>query len=413
MQDLRSTGLRSVKGYYRENRFLILVFILALVLRLVVLFAEGDRMFLGTDDDNYRESAEVLLRTGVLTYGGWPEPTVFIMPGYPVFLAVIFDLVGSISWLAVRLFQVIVSLVAIWFGAKLADYMGGRVVGLVTAMIMAVYPPNLTAPCFLMTEVLFTTLFLLSIFLFIRASESGENRWFLLTGFVLAVTTYFRPIGGPLPFIFAIYLYFKGWPWRLVFYKTFITGVVFLAVLSPWIIRNYIVYREFIPFTVSGGNPFLRGTYINGKITEKFPWVKGERILSDRAQMDYGRKRLVQGLRKDFKEYLRWYTVGKFKDFWAGPYYYKALTYLPVEMVNMFHRALLWTGVIGALLSLWQRKPAILLFGLICVYFTLLHMVYLTGPRYSFPVMQLVIVLSACSIVEGVKYLGLLCGRTD
>jgi len=73
--------------FWRENRVLLLILAGALILRLLVLFTEGNRMFLGTDDDNYRESAEILLRKGVLTYSGWREPTVFIMPGYPLILA--------------------------------------------------------------------------------------------------------------------------------------------------------------------------------------------------------------------------------------------------------------------------------------------------------------------------------------
>ena len=384
-----------VRRYLGQNWPVILILAAALALRLYVLYTQGNYMFLGTDDDNYRESAEILLHKGVLTYAGWREPTVFIMPGYPILLAGIFAVMGSTSWLAVRLFQVIVSIVALWFGIRLATHLGGRRVGIVAGILLAVYPPNLTTPCFLLTEGIFTCLLLASLFCFIKAEETRRYMWFVVTGVVLGLSDYFRPTSGLLPVVFGVYLVFRGYPLKRAVLGIGVMGTVMVVCLSPWIIRNYSIYREFIPSTVSGGNPFLRGTYIDGKITEKFPWVKGERILSDRAQMEYGKKRLVEGFRTNFRAYLYWYTVGKFTDYWGGPFYYKELTYLPVSWVNLFHRIVLVIGSGGLLLGVWRRRPLALLFLLVCAYFTLMHLLYLTGPRYSYPVMQLIIILAA------------------
>ncbi len=391
------------RQFRHKNRWLVLILIIALALRLFVLFTEGNRMFLGTDDDNYRESAEILLHKGVLTYAGWPEPTVFIMPGYPLVLAAVFAAAGSTSWLAVRLLQVVVSLVALWFAVKLGTRLGSRWVGILAGALLAVYPPNLTAPCFLMTEVIFTCLLLAGLWSFIRAEETDSTGRFILTGVILGLSSYFRPTSGLLPAVFGVYLLMRGYPWRRILYRLILMGVVLVLCLSPWIVRNYMIYKQVIPFTVSGGNPFLRGTYVNGEISEKFPWIEGNRILSDRAQMEYGRKRFITGFRTSFRTYLHWYTIGKFVDFWGDPYYYKELTYLPRDLVNKFHRFLLWSGVLGFILCLWRRNPLSLLFLLTCGYFTFLHLIYLTGPRYSYPVVQLMIILAAFLFVGGVK----------
>lgn len=391
----RGSSLLYSKRSRHEKAWMLLILTAALALRLFVLFTEGDRMFLGTDDDNYRESAEILLDTGVLTYGGWKEPTVFIMPGYPILLAGIFSLVGSTSWLAVRVFQVLLSLTQVWFGARLGFHLGGRSTGLLTAALLALYPPNLTAPSFLLTEVTFTCALLAALLSFLKAEEMGRVKWFALTGLALGLATYFRPTSGLLPVVFAGYLLIRRYPLRKIIYGTLIMGMIVAACLSPWITRNYILYREFIPFTVSGGNPFLRGTYINGEINEKFPWIKGDRSLSDRAQMEYGKERVVKGFQNDFGGYLYWYTVGKFTDLWAAPYYYKELTYLPAQQVNLVHRIILGAGLGGLVIGLWQFKRAALLFLSIIAYFTFVHLVYLSGPRYSYPVVQLVIILGA------------------
>jgi len=395
--------------FWRENWLLMLIMALALALRLFVLFTEGERMFLGTDDENYVESAEILLRTGMLTYGGWPGPTVFVMPGYPALLALVFFINGSTSWLAARLMQVAVSMAALWLAVKLGDRLGGRWVGLLTGLMLAVYPPNLTTPAFLMTEMVFTFSLLLTLYCFTLAAETGQTKWYVLTGVALALGTYFRPTGGPLPAVFFVCLLLRqGYDWKRVIYVVGVMGVILVLLLTPWIVRNHVHYKEFIPFTVAGGNPFLRGTYINGEIiipkndkSKRFPWVKDNHILSDRAQMEFAKKRLAEGFRKDFWGYLRWYTIGKFADYWSEPYYYRELSYLPAKPVQLFHNALLLTGAGGLILGLMRRKWAALTIVLVSGYFTFMHMIYLTGPRYGYPTMQLLAVLAAYGLIEG------------
>lgn len=409
-----------MKKFWRENWLLILIFALALSLRLYVLFTEGDRLYLGTDDKNYVKSAETLIRTGMLTYGGWPGPTVFVMPAYPFLLSSIFILAGSTNWLAVRLVQVVISLAALWFSVKLGERLGGRWVGLLTGLILAVYPPNLTAPAFLMTEVVFTFCLLLSVYCFDRAAESGELKWFIYTGAALGLETYFRPTAGLLPVVFFVYLLLcSGYSLKRAVYVTIVTGLVPVLLLSPWIIRNYRVFHEFIPFTVSGGNPLLRGTYIDDKIiippndpSKRFPQVKDNHVLTDRAQMKFAKKRLVEGFKTDFWGYLRWYTIGKFTDFWGGPYYYRELSYLPAPKVQAFHNLLLVAGVGGLLVSLLRRKYLAFLMLMVSAYFTFIHMVYLTGPRYGFPTVQLLAVLAAYALIEGGKVI-LAVGHTN
>ncbi len=395
------------KRFWRENALLMLIMTLALALRLFVLFTEGERMFLGTDDENYVESAEILLRTGMLTYGGWPGPTVFVLPGYPVLLGFVFVLAGSTSWLAARLMQVVVSMAALWLAIKIGGRIGGHRVGLLTGLILAVYPPNLTAPSFLMTEVVFAFSLLLTLYWFLLAAETGQTRWFILAGLAVGLSTYFRPTSGLLPAVFFVcLLLWGGYSWKQAVYSIGMMGIILVLMLSPWMVRNYIHFKEFIPFTVAGGNPFLRGTYINNEIivrnkSERFPWVEGDRILSDRAQMEFGKKRLAKGLQTDFWGYVRWYTIGKFVDFWGGPYYYRELKYLPAKTVQLFHNALLLIGAGGLLHGLLRRKSSVLMMFLVSAYFTFLHMVYLTGPRYGFPTVQLLAVLAAYGLYEG------------
>lgn len=401
----------SLARFRQEKGRELMILAFALALRLLVLFSEGDRMYLGTDDDNYRESAEILLSQGVLTYAGWGEPTVFIMPGYPVFLAGVFAAVGSTSWLAVRIVQVFISLAGVWFGMRFGTRIGGRATGTAAGLLLAVYPPNLTAPEFLLTETLFTTAFLAGLLFFLQGEERRGTGWFILAGVMLGLATYFRPTAGLLSVVFAGYLLLRRQPLKRIIYAAGVTGTVLFLCLTPWIIRNYMIYHEFIPFTVSGGNPFLRGTYIDNKIDGRLPWVKGDRILTDRAQMEYGRKRFKEGFAENPHRYLHWYTVGKFRSFWDGPYYYKELSYLPTRVVRIVHGILIWSGLAGVIMGLWRRKPPALLVLLVSGYFTVVHQLYLAVPRYAYPVVQLAIIMAAYFIVEAARSMVKICSR--
>lgn len=44
---------------------------------------------------------------------------------------------------------------------------------------------------------------------------------------------------------------------------TIIVIAVFSVVMSPWWIRNYVIFHRFIPFTMATGNPMDQGTFID------------------------------------------------------------------------------------------------------------------------------------------------------
>lgn len=402
MKQTESFGLIAGIKERRFNRnvlFIIILFV-AIALRIYLALTQGDYMFLGTDDDNYRESAQILLKRGVLTYGGWPEPTVFIMPGYPVFLAALFAVFGSPNLLAVRVAQVLISSVGLWIAMWLGWKLGGEKAAVLSGFLTAIYPSNLTAPLFIMTETLFTVMLMVSLWCLVKSKEQKNVMWLVFTGISVGISIYFRPTGGLLPLFFMPYFLINRFSIKDVIKNTLIIGGMGLLIISPWIIRNYLVYRQFIPFTVSSGNPFLRGTYLDDKISGKFPWIKGERILSDKAQMELGKKRFIEGFRLDFKRYLSWYTVGKFKKLWAEPYYYVPLTSLPASLVGKTHRMFMWIGLAGIILGSWRKNDLIILFLSVSTYFTIVHQLFLAAPRYSYPVVQLVLIAAGYASLE-------------
>ena len=119
---------------------LILLSVSALI-RFYTVFKYGSSLTLASDDLNYIKSAAVLLEEGRLVFHQYNEPTVFIMPGYPFFLAGIFALFGTglEGMQAVRLIQVILQVFSLYFIYRIAAYTFNRTAGIISLLLLTFY----------------------------------------------------------------------------------------------------------------------------------------------------------------------------------------------------------------------------------------------------------------------------------
>ncbi|WP_242855943.1 hypothetical protein [Ruminiclostridium josui] len=82
--------------------------VITTIIKLILIFIYPEKMSVHSDDINYYMSAVYFLKTGVLTYRTFNEPTVFIMPLYPIFLSGVLKILGIGFWglQAVRIIQI-------------------------------------------------------------------------------------------------------------------------------------------------------------------------------------------------------------------------------------------------------------------------------------------------------------------
>ncbi len=379
--------------------------LLSLSIKLFLIFEYKNRLTLSSDDINYIKSAIVLLKKGIFTFQNVNEPTVFVMPLYPFFLAFIFKIFGFgfIGLQAVRIIQAVFSCVTIllvYFTAKkLFDYR----TAILSAFFTAFYIPNITTAGYMLTETLFTMLLIFLIFLSLQFTNEPSIPKFTVLGGLWALVTLCRPTVALYPVLLAAYGYFyrRMRVYRML--KLFLAMLMsFTIVMLPWWIRNFKEYGEFIPLAISSGNPMLQGTYIDYvQNADNIVYYKlgKNAIETNNNEVGAAKLRIKKGFQEDFWDYLEWYTVKKTVLYWCGAFYWQEVFGISKYVALAFHYVLL-LGIPGILILTFRNFTRYILPVSVMVYFNAVHCVYMAFDRYAFPMMTLMSMFSAFFIIR-------------
>ncbi|MBC8428834.1 MAG: glycosyltransferase family 39 protein, partial [FCB group bacterium] len=132
------------------------------------------------------------------------RPTLFLVPGYAFFMAGIFALFGLKNYLAVRGIQLLLGLLTVWIGFRIArKFLSGRYLTL-AGIFMALDPFELYYEAIPATQALFSLLFLCGILISIKliTTQGNMKSRILLSvsaGMVWGIAFLVRP--AALPFI--------------------------------------------------------------------------------------------------------------------------------------------------------------------------------------------------------------------
>lgn len=382
-----------------------LIIAVSLTLKIILILKYNNRLTLSSDDLNYYKTAAVLLKKGILTYQNFNEPTVFIMPLYPLFLSAIFKVwgLGLLGMQAVRVMQAVLSCITIllvWLTAKRLFDTG---VALLAALLTAFYIPNITTAGYFLTETLFTMLLMLLIYLSIIFAKNPGIKAFAALGAIWALVTLCRPTVAIYPVLLAAYCFLHN---KMDFFRLIkllaVMTASFIIVMSPWWVRNYREYGEFIPLAASSGNPMLQGTYINyiQSPDEIVYYSPGKNALeTNRIEVDAAKKRIKNGFKKDFWGYLEWYTVKKTFFYWCGAFYWQEVFGINKNVSLAYHYVLL-LGLPGLAVASFKSFSKYLLPLSVVFYFNAVHCIYMTFDRYAFPMMTLLSIFASFIILK-------------
>ncbi len=200
----------------------------------------------GTDDYQYRTLAINLASHGVFSLHSTPpfRPDVFRTPGYPAFLAVIFGITGS--FFAVAFVQTILAaLTGIVVYELVRTFSVRRIVACAAALLFALEPTVMNSSMRLATEILFTFLVTLSVFILFFRKESGPTfKTCFLGGLVLGLAVLVRPIGLFLPLCIPVFLFFRyrhdSIPFKHIVFAILVFWIGTGSALIPWLARNSI-----------------------------------------------------------------------------------------------------------------------------------------------------------------------------
>ena len=236
----------------------IIIFCVALLLRglfLALVSPEPERL-LHRDSDSYIKPAFAMLAGQGFSLGSEPPVTPYAVrtPVYPLFIAAMYTVTGE-NLLVPAGVQVVLSAIIValtyFLGRQLLSdeeaYLSGWLVAFsLTSMVYALY---------LMTETLFTLLFLAMNLALLRYYRSGKTYWLVITGGLAGVSILCRPAALFYPFVvMLLLLLFDDRNWRKRAQAAVLSLLVTVAVVAPWVIRNYLLLGIPTVSTISSYN---------------------------------------------------------------------------------------------------------------------------------------------------------------
>ncbi|HEY9063128.1 MAG TPA: glycosyltransferase family 39 protein [Pseudobacteroides sp.] len=391
--------MKASKLFSRQNIFLFLIISISLIIKLYLIFTYKNRLTLSSDDLNYIKSAVALIRSGIFTFHNYNEPTVFVMPLYPLFLAAFFKVLGYgiLGLQAVRVAQAIISCASILIIFLTTKKLFNTKAAFIASFFYAFYIPNIITTGYFLTETLFAFLLISLIYLSIVFAEAPSKIKFAGLGLLYTIATLCRPTLAFFPVFLLIYCLLKKIKFKNLIAPFIAFSFIFILFMTPWWVRNYKEYGEFIPLSAASGNPMLQGTYVDYKQTpENTVYYKlGKTAFeTNKIEIDVAKTRMKNEFKKDFWGYLNWYTVKKTIFLWYSAFYWKPFWGINTVFVVGTHYILL-LGIPVLIYCLFKNFRHHFLTASIIIYFNIAHCYYMTFDRYAFPLLTILSVYSA------------------
>jgi len=395
----------------RTAKRLLLLLVAALVLRLAAGAWWQSRVggrFGFPDSESYWTLGRAIASGEPYRFGN-ADSRVFRAPGYPVLLAPLFLLGGSeppVFWArALGAMFGTLSVAGVWW---LARRLFNPAAGWIAGAMAAVYPGAIAASVFVLSEAPFCPLMLANLALWIAAWQADRLRLALwlaaAAGAAAGAATLVRPSWLLfLPFALIIGLATKSRRRHVLLGLLMAAGMV--LVMTPWWIRNARAVGHFVPTTLEVGASLYDG--LNPQATGASEMSFVDRFLDqEHRQADISGEPLEVRLdRRMRKEALSWARANpgrvaqlaaiKFLRMWRIWANEASLSSWPLRLLAMLtYVPVLVLGILGAAKTMRRGWPYWLCW-LPAVYFTLLHVVFVSSIRYREPAMLGLMILAA------------------
>jgi len=399
-----------LKIYRDDVRLALILFALALAPRagLVLHFSGADPVF---TDPSYQLMAEDYAEgqgLGMpLVYEGAGRiyARAFRPPLFPFLWGVSWPWTGGGWYTPIRMAHACLSaltcVLVFFVGQRLLD----RPSGLVGALLCSVFPSQIWHGVNLMTEPLFFFFLTLFMLLLLRLKDKPSAPAGFCAGVSAALAVLSRSVlVGFVPLAalwLAIALSRKRW-----IALVFVLG--FACAMSPWWIRNWQIFHQFVPTTTDGGHGFLIGNNPSSRtdprgvyVPENWDFIKD--VIHDEPAIN---RRLYQKgvafIKEHPGEWLR-LAADKFCRFWR--FYphtdfverrYAIIYGVSYGLVFPFFVA----GAILAFLALPQQRSKLVLIYLFVFYMTAIHMIYIAVIRYREPLTPFLLCLAGYALTR-------------
>lgn len=340
-----------------------------------------------------------------------PEPTAWQPPVYPLIIAAAFKAFGiysTSSKVVLMMIQIIISALI----CVLIFLIGRRVfnvwVGLLAALMIALYPTalHLTIQKICSSNI-FLLLLLLFIFQFFKLAEAPTIKKSILAGLTFGIAILTDPV------VVAFFPFALGW---LLFreraeLKTRIisAALVFLAVctiISPWQIRNYLVFDRFFLIKSNFSRELFMGNYgSNASLTSERQYMatldEGERSkLYQKKALDSILNNPEQLIRQICNRFFRYWTVLPVHNYRGAN-----TNGIKEQIAGISYLIIIALGIVGLCLSSLRSREVQLLVVAILSLPVPYYLTWFTHFRYRFPVEPILIIFASFAMYQFWKLL--------
>jgi len=384
-----------------RRAFMLRIMLIALALRLAVLLFMPFHLWM--DYQSYDELARAWAERG--GYYNGEHLTAYWPPGYPWFLSRLYLLFGPHAEIAVWS-NLLFGIAIVLLSYVIAREVRGERVARWAVLIVALFPSQVFFANLLASEMLFTPLFLLAVWLALRSAVTQRLHWWLpaLTGVALGLATLTRAVSKMYVVVIIICWLWQVQPARRALVMSFFAVVGLAVTLTPWMLRNYYAVGAFAVNTNTGINLFIGNQPSSGMgynqhaaneydVNDPAREAEIDRETTRRA-LEYIREHPLAFIKRGILKTAFFYAVdvdaldyGLLKTdtkTTPGPYFYLALPTQTYYLLVLLAAFLGLAGVYAKTVS--ARSPGCDLFALTILYWTGIHFVFYGIGRYHFPI---------------------------
>ena len=388
------------------------VLFLAIMVRMSLLVCFYNAPLNIVDEQHYNTLAVNLLDHGVYSLG--KKPSAKRPPLYPFSLALAFKTMNRIDHNAIRVIQVLISLVTGFFLFRLFENVFDPKIARLGLILFLFYPSLIFFNYLILTETIF--IFILTTFFYSTSKflAKGKLSLAMLSGLLLGVSSLTRSITYPMALPLAgllCLLLVKQFKLKAV-YTALLFLLAFGATLSPWTIRNARVFHSFVPVGTMGGLNLYMGNYEHTPlhrawaavdITDENAWYKGhEKKLSGMNEAEkqqwaiqkakaYITSHLGQSILRSVIKTANFWGIERtiiagmemdYFGFFSGKWY----RYIAYLMILLAYAGVVLAGSTGFFMKLAIVPSRFdIIFGFMLVSFTGLHAIVFGHSRYHLP----------------------------
>jgi len=400
---------------------LFIIYILAVLVRLLLVYIFSWNRGLHFESV---QIAEYILKG----YGYWwdwykmipAQPTAILTPLYTHFLALfmyLFDEPAKYIYIA----QALLNALIIVPGYLLGKNLGGTKNGLILALLVAVYPEIAFMPARMVAETITIVLVFYSVYLYLKYKTllltEGKVIGFGALGVILGLTTLAKENTA---FVFLacfaglLFINTKKTSWLKA---AFILGLSFTVTLSPWLIRNYMVFDKPVFRTMYGFN-LWRGNHPGASGTGRLsPESISEASLDPEYQkfIDENHPNTELGIDKFyFDEAMRFIREDPMRYAWLTTK--RMIYFLVIDPTHPLTRNALYIGgyLFVAIFGVWggiilkKRKQLDRIYILAPAITMACYVPVIVLPRYRLILIWILLILSSVALANIVARIKLL-----